>query len=99
MVLVHGITSKGLMTCKDVDGPIHGDLDENASFDTCEWVFPANSRKDYHLQMNSERFMAWVRYLGIFLEWTLSLHDYFLCITCYLYEANAPPYIQQALPR
>ena len=63
---MHAITSEGLMSNENEDGPTSGDLDANAVFKTCEWVFPANSRKDYHLQMNFERFMAWVRYAHYF---------------------------------
>lgn len=61
--MVHAITKEGKMAADGEDGPTNGDLDADVEFNTCEWVFPANSRKDYHLQMNSERFMAWVKYV------------------------------------
>ena len=72
-MLVHAISKEGLLTVENTDGPICGDLPANVEYETCEWVFPANSRKDYHLQMNSERFMNWVRYLCHFIRF-VSLH-------------------------
>ena len=55
------ISEDGRIGKDDVAGPTSPELDPDAQYETAEWIFPASSRKDYHFQMNHERFYSWVK--------------------------------------
>lgn len=54
-------TEFGRVGKDDVPGPTSPELDPDEEYQTAEWIFPASSRKDYHSQMNHDRFYSWVK--------------------------------------
>ena len=55
------ITENGRVGKDHVPGPTTPELVPDEDYETCEWIFPASSRKDYHFQMNHDRFYSWVK--------------------------------------
>lgn len=60
-VLVQAITEEGLVGKEGAVGPTTPNLDPNTTYETAEWIFKASSHKDYHTQMNHDRFNSWVK--------------------------------------
>ena len=59
LVLVHAISKHGRLHTEGSSIPHKADLPAGETYETAEWVFEAQSRGDYHKQMNSERFLKW----------------------------------------